>query len=72
MNHKKMGRSRLPLSTQLLAVLVAVLALIFAGLAVYRFAFLPGTQASTTEPVVAEMPAVPVRTLAAAANGHSG
>ena len=39
MNHKKMGRSRLPLSTLLLVVLVAVLALIFAGLAAYRFAF---------------------------------
>lgn len=72
MNHKKMGRSRLPRSTLLLVVLVAVLALIFAGLAVYRFAFLPGTQASTTEPVVAEMPAVPVRALAAAANGIPG
>ena len=44
MNRKKMGRSCLPRSTLLLAVLVAVLALIFAGLAAYRFAFLPGTR----------------------------
>ena len=72
MNHTKMGRSRLPLSTLLLLVLVAVLALIFAGLAAYRFAFLPRARASAVEPVVVEMPTTSARTLPAAASGIPG